>query len=132
MDEKDKIYSNFPKGSMYHFVTIKPNPNHYTTDSGLFKRLLEYYRLKGVHYWMREVKSPSGFLHMHGIITYDFKGDKFKTLKAIQKWINRNVGYYTVIPIEGSVDNVIAYIKDPLKNILCREAHSSSRLLVEP
>lgn len=131
MDEKSKIYSNFDEGSMYHFITIKPNPDCYKDGTMLFKRLLEYYKSKNVNYWIREVKSPNDFLHMHGIITYNFSGDKFRSLKTIQKWINRNIGYYTVIPIQGKVDDVISYIKDPQKNILCREAHSKSLLLIE-
>lgn len=134
MNENSRIYSTLPEGFMRHFITIKPNPNHYKDNTNKFEELLRYYKKHNISYWLREVKSPAGYLHIHGIISYPEADDfskRLKQSKTIHKWFNRNVGFYTDVVMSGKVDDVINYIKGS-SNILQREAFSNSLTLIEP
>lgn len=129
------IYSCFRTGCVLHFITVKPDPAK-LNNTDQFKKWLTYLRTKKIEYWFREVKSPSGFLHFHGLIAYpSMEGDYHKMQKmraSIQRWVNRNIGLYNPLPTEGKIDNIILYICNETHNVPQREAFSNSVLLIEP
>lgn len=97
-----------------HLITIKPDPKKCTS----IDRLRKYLDDRECLYWLVYCKSAKGFLHWHGIISFDNDASpddisKFKT--NMHRLVNRLYGSFTILPVTD-LNGLYHYIRSPERN----------------
>lgn len=92
-----------------YFITIKPPPDKV---EAIFP-LLEYIEKRLSNYWIVKCQSTKGYTHFHGIVTFTTSQTvDNKVLKALQRQVNRNMGFLNIEPLRYSIATAYDYIRD--------------------
>lgn len=86
------------------------------------RKLFRYFDKKGYTYWLMMCRSPSGFLHFHGMLRIILKNDKevvYDIKKRIYNQININVGRKVDLEPTDSIKAWYYYIHG--ESNLCQE-----------
>lgn len=96
--------------SYIYFVTIKPPPDRVDRILPLTGYLESKSHIDS--YWIVHCMSPTGYHHYHGIVAFkESQTIDNKHLKALHKWINRNMGFLKIDPLATSIGKLYRYIR---------------------
>lgn len=112
----EDIKKQFVNLDRLYFYTIKPPRDldelAYTLKS---ECITEYCKKRDMQEFHADCISQKGYRHYHGLIKLN-TGDKLKNLSALQRYVNRNYGYFKIDPVILSIDSAYQYIMDSVHN----------------
>lgn len=116
MHTLSEVQKVIPTLHKVYFYTIKPPSDiaQILFDSRA-EQYTDYFRKKSMPAFQASCKSEKGFRHYHGIVQINSL-DTQKSLKAIQRYINRQGAYLKIDPIQNSIASAYSYIMDEKRN----------------
>lgn len=104
-----KCYKDMFEGTdnKYH-ITIKPDPKK--VDD--IYQFIDYLMKKPLQFFIVKCMSPLGYVHFHGIISFNESQTlDNKVIKAIQRRVNRGLGFLKMDPLYSSLRSAYEYIR---------------------
>lgn len=112
MLELSHVESGIGSLEQVYFFTIKP-PRDLCEFAFIQKSkvLRDYFEKRNYITFHADCTSRKGYRHIHGIIKLN-SCDSKKSLTALQRYINRNYGYFKIEPLKFSIKAAYEYIMD--------------------
>lgn len=102
----------FKESSHLYHITIKPPPKDEQIDR-IFN-FCEYLAKKDLPFFIVKCQSPSGYIHYHGVISFIVSQSlNNKDIKAIQRKVNRDMGFVSIDPLYSNLPKAYDYMRAP-------------------
>lgn len=113
MHTKEQVIEGIGSLHQVYFFTVKPPRDLIEFAFREKSKVLNNYFIKrNMISFHADCISRKGYRHYHGIVKLNTVGEKEKVLKAMQRYVNRNYGYFKIEPIKYSVSTAYDYIMD--------------------
>ena len=104
----DCVQDLFKHRDYLYFVTIKPPPDRVE----LIYQLTDYLRKHHMTYWIVLCQSKKGYIHYHGVISYNETQTPNKGMHGnFQRKVNRTMGFLCQSPLSGGLPVAYSYIR---------------------